>query len=626
MGWRQKSRHNQEKDGIVVRLRVVQLFFVLMTVIIVARLFTLQIMKGDVYAALAAGQHELYQKLFPERGSIYVVEKQSGGGQTLFPLVTNRTVYLLYAVPSQVEDASSTANKIFAILGLPEDRAEDDLESLFADISPDLDPKLAAEIKTNRLKDFENNKKQIELDRLVAALSKPDDPYEPLRHNLTDEQMTTIKDLGLPGLGFQKELARFYPEQGIGGHIFGFWGFDGDKRVGRYGLEGRFDEDLAGKVGEIHSERDALGNLIALGQQSLVEKVDGTDLILTIDRAIQYKACGALRDAVKQYRAKGGAVVMMDPQTGAIIAMCGAPDYDPADYGQVESVKDYNNPAVSFAYEPGSIFKPITMAAAIDAGKVSPNTIFTDTGSVTIGPHTIRNFDDKTYGAQTMTQVLENSINTGVIYAMRQLTPAVFAKYVRNFGFGQKTDISLDHESTGDTRNIDTGREIYGATGSFGQGLTVTPIQMVTAISAIANGGNLVKPYLVSQKMRDGQVIETTDPQIVRRVLSPKAAAMTAGMMVSVVENGHGKHAQVDGYRVAGKTGTAQVPDDRGGYDENNVRVSFVGFAPFVEPRFAMIVMLDQPQYGKEAATTVTYTFADIAKFALQYYNASRDK
>jgi len=609
----------------MIRLRAVQLFFVVMGLIIVGRLFSLQIIKGDIYTALAAGQHELYQKLFPERGSIYVVEKQAGG-QTLFPLVTNRTVYLLYAVPSQVDDASSTAGQIFDILGLPEESADEEQEQLFADISPDLDPALAREIKTNRLKDFQNNKKQTELNRLMAALAKPDDPYEPLRHNLTEEQMTKIKELNLSGLGFQKEKARFYPEQGVGGHLFGFWGFDDDRRAGRYGLEGYFDEELSGRIGEIHSERDAWGNLIALGKQSLVEKVDGTDLILTIDRAIQYKACTALKDAVKKYGAQGGAVVMMDPHTGAIIAMCGAPDYDPTDYGQVDSIKQYNNPVVSFDYEPGSIFKPLTIAAALDQDKITPNTIFHDTGSVTIGPHTMRNFDDKIYGSQTMTQVLENSINTGVVHAMRQITPEVFAKYIRNFGFGEKTGISLGQEVAGDTKNVESGREIYAATASFGQGLTVTPIQMVTAVSVIANGGNLMKPYVVAQKMRDDQLIETTEAQVVRRVLSPKAAAMAGGMMVSVVENGHGKYARVDGYRVAGKTGTAQVASGRGGYDENNVRVSFVGFAPFTDPRFTMLVMLDRPQYGKEAASTVTHVFADIAKFALQYYNVARDK
>jgi stage V sporulation protein D (sporulation-specific penicillin-binding protein) len=210
---------------------------------------------------------------------------------------------------------------------------------------------------------------------------------------------------------------------------------------------------------------------------------------------------------------------------------------------------------------------------------------------------------------------------------MRQTTPKVFAKYVRDFGFGEFTGIELDRENAGNITNVNTGKEIYTATASFGQGLTVTPLQMVNAVSVLANGGKLMKPHVVSQKNYSNGTVEVIEPQIVRQVISSKAAAVTSGMLVSVVENGHGKLAAVPGYRVAGKTGTAQVPAKNGkGYDENDVIVSFVGFAPFSDPRFSMIVMLDRPQYGKEAATTVTKTFGEVAKFILQYYNVPHDK
>ncbi len=626
MSWRDtESRPKSSTHH--TRLAIVKYGFLIFSALIVLRLFDLQVLRGDLYVALAAGQHELYQKLFPERGSIYVVER-AGNKESLFPLVTNHELSLLYAVPMHVESPSTTAEKLIEVLGLPESISLAQAEAtLFADLAPDLDPLLATEIKSKRREEWLATQKQQEMDRLIALLSKQDDPYEPIRHRLSDEDVEKIKAFDLPGLGFKSEVWRYYPERGMGGHVFGFWGFKGENRQGQYGLEGHFNDELAGTFGEIHSERDAWGNLIAVGTQSFTEKVDGTDLVLTIDRAIQYQACQALERAVTQWKARGGAIIVMDPKTGGVLAMCGAPDYNPDIYNKVADIDVYNNPAIFGAYEPGSVFKAVTMAAAIDSGKVTPNTIYEDTGSVKLGSFTIKNFNDKTYGRQTMTGVLENSINTGTIFAMRQTTPKVFAKYVRDFGFGEFTGIELDRENAGDISNVNTGKEIYGATASFGQGLTVTPLQMINAVSALANGGKLMKPHIISQKIHSNGNVEVMQPEVVRQVISPKAAAVTSGMLVSVVENGHGKLAAVPGYRVAGKTGTAQVPAKNGkGYDENEVVVSFVGFAPFSDPRFSMIVMLDRPQYGKEAATTVTKTFSEVAKFILQYYNVPQDK
>ncbi len=626
MSWRDTDARPKSSTH-HARLTIVTYGFLIFSALIVLRLFDLQVLRGGLYVALAAGQHELYQKLFPERGSIYVVER-AGNQESLYPLVTNHELSLLYAVPMHVESPSTTADKLIEILGLPESVSLVQAEAtLFADLSPDLDPALVAEIKTKRREEWLAGQKQQEMDRLVALLSKQDDPYEPIRHRLSDEEVEKIKALELPGLGFKSEVWRYYPERGMGGHIFGFWGFKGENRQGQYGLEGHFNDELTGTFGEIHSERDAWGNLIAVGTQSFTEKVDGTDLVLTIDRAIQYQACQALERAVAQWKARGGAIIVMNPKTGGVLAMCGAPDYNPDAYNKVSDIDVYNNPAIFGAYEPGSVFKAVTMAAAIDSGKVTPNTVYEDTGSVKLGSFTIKNFNDKTYGRQTMTGVLENSINTGTIFAMRQTTPKVFAKYVRDFGFGEFTGIELDRENAGDISNVNTGKEIYGATASFGQGLTVTPLQMINAVSALANGGKLMKAHIVSQKIHSNGNIEVIEPQVVRQVISPKAAAVTSGMLVSVVENGHGKLAGVPGYRVAGKTGTAQVPAKNGkGYDENEVVVSFVGFAPFSDPRFSMIVVLDRPQYGKEAATTVTKTFSEVAKFILQYYSVPHDK
>lgn len=627
MIWRKSFSHKHSRDRIAGqgRIKFLSIFFIILSVLLLLRLFKIQILMGDFYAAAAVDQHELYQRFMPERGSIYVAENVNGQ-EVLFPLVTNQDLYMLYAVPKDINNPEEAANQLFELFGLPEDIDMEKIKKeLFADISPELDQLMAQEIKDKRLEDWLESQKNTEIDRLKNIFSKIDDPYEPLRHRVDEETKEKIESWGIAGLQFQKEVWRFYPEQGMGGHIFGFWGFKGDTRQGSYGLEGYFDDILTGQFGEIFSERDAWGNIITIGSHSLKEKIDGSDLVLTIDRAIQYKACQAIYQAVDYFKARGGSVIVLEPKTGAVLAMCGAPDFNPDRYNKVEGVKVYNNPAIFSAYEPGSIFKVITLAAALDSGSVSPNTIFEDTGSVKIGDDTIKNYNNKIYGSQTMTQALEKSINTGMIFAMRKTTPKVFKKYIEDFDFGRITGITLDTEAAGDISNLDRRGEIYSATASFGQGITVTPLQMVKAVAAIANGGKLMKPYIVSKIADDHGQMQLTQPEEIRQVISSKIAAMLGAMMVSVVENGHGQPAKVDGYRVAGKTGTAQVPKESGrGYSEE-VNTSFVGFAPFDNPRFAMIVAINQPGWGKEATINAAPVFGDIAKFILQYYNVPYD-
>lgn len=626
MSWRHHSHSDYGRNG-QGRIKLLAVFFMIFGALIMIRIFNLQIIQGDIYVALASGQHEIYQRLLPERGSIYVVENQ-GGQKKLFPLVTNQDLYLLYAVPIIIKEPRQVAEKLVDILGLPEPVEMEKIRaSLFADISPDLDFKIAEEIKQIRLQQWGEEQREAEIEKLYQILAKENDPYEPVRGRLTEVQMNEIKDLNIIGLGFSRETWRFYSEPGLGGHIFGFLGFGEDRRRGQYGLEGYFDGILAGQMGEIHSEKDPFGNLIAIGRRAIKEKVDGADLVLTLDRAIQYKTCQSLYAAVERYQAAGGTIVIMNPKTGAILAMCGAPDFNPDQYARVVSLDAYNNPAIFKPYEPGSIFKPITLAAAIDAGKIDPQAIYEDTGQVTIGSHTIKNFANKVYGRQNMTQVLDQSINTGAIYAMRQIGPRLFNKYVKDFGFGSLTGIELQTEVSGDISNLSKSGEIYAATASFGQGISVTPLQMTAAVAAIANNGKLMKPYLVSEIIHQDGEIERIEPREIGQPISSRTAAMVSGMMVSVVESGHGKLAQVPHYRVAGKTGTAQIARTDGrGYDSNEVIVSFVGFAPFNDPRFVMLISLDRPQYGKEAATTAAPIFSDIAKFILQYYNVPHDK
>lgn len=631
MSWKKNRKKEQilPHSGSKSRVKILALFFVVFTGLIVVRLFDLQILKGGFYSALALGQHELYQKIFPERGSIYVLESD-GNREKLFPLVTNKEFDMLYAVPVKIGDPLNTAEKLFAILGPEKEYSEKEMadieKELFSDIDPDMSYKMSSEIKQNRLEQWRKEKNIEEVLKLRDILAKENDPYEPIRGKLTTEQVNEIKDLDIDGLGFKKEVWRYYPEEGIGGHIFGFLGYAGDERKGLYGVEGYYNNLLAGKYGEIKSEKDVWGNIIAIGSRKLEEKTDGADIVLTIDRAIQYKVCQVLYQAADKYKVEAGSVVVLEPKTGAVLAMCGYPDYNPPHYYKEKDINVFNNPAIYNSYEPGSIMKPITMAAAIDSDKVSPNTIYEDEGFLIINEKKINNFNNKVYGKVNMTEVLNESINTGAVFAMRQTTPKVFAKYVSDFGFGKKTKIELDTESAGDTSNLDRSGEIYQATASYGHGMTATVLQMAQAYATIANGGKLMKPTIISKIINKNKPIEEIQPKLIRQVISSKTAKTVSAMLVSVVESGHGGLASVDGYRVAGKTGTAIIADYGSVGYTKDVIVSFAGFAPFSDPRFVMVVRMDRPEEGGLGSSVAAPVFGEIAKFILQYYNVVHDK
>jgi len=346
---------------------------------------------------------------------------------------------------------------------------------------------------------------------------------------------------------------------------------------------------------------------------------DGSDVVLTIDKTIQYYACDELNNGLSKYGADSGSIIVMNPKTGAIIAMCSAPDYNPNDYNKVDDVSVYNNQSLITAYEPGSVFKAVTMAIALDYGKVTPFTTYNDTGVEKIAEYSIRNSDLKAHGIRTMTQVLEESLNTGTIFAARQVGIDVFADYVKRFGFGRQTDFDLTPEAAGDLSNLDKKHDLYLATASFGQGITVTPMQMVRAYAAIANEGKLMRPFVV-EKVNGLDQSKITEPKTVGQIISKETAKQLGSMLVSVVQNGHAKGAQVSGYLVAGKTGTAQVPDlERGGYSDKTIH-TFVGYAPYDDPAFVILVKFDNVRNGRFAESSAVPSFQKIAKFILDYY------
>lgn len=546
---------------------------------VLGKLFVLQVLDHPAYAALAEGQHGIFKALFASRGSILVHDSKD---DALLPIATNQRLTAVYVDPREVEDPEKAAGLLAEAFKFDEERAQ----------------------------------------ALAKRFSDEKDPYEPVASHVPDDLAERVRALGLPGVHFLPEEARFYPEPGLGGHVVGFVGSDDDgSKSGKYGIEGYFDETLSGVPGSIRSERDISGRIIAVGDHSVVPAVPGADVVLTLDRPIQYRACRAIREAVARHQADSGSVVVMEPRTGRILALCGAPDFDPADYGQVAGVGTYNNQATFGAYEPGSVFKAFTMAAALDTGAVTPDAMFEDAGMFEIDGHEIRNSDKAAHGWVSMTQALQKSLNTAMIHAMRLTGRDRFQEYVKRFGFGERTGIELDTEVAGDIRSLDKPGEVFPATASYGQGIAVTPIQLAAAYAAIANGGILVSPRIVDEvRHADGRV-EKRETVQVRRAIEPETARLLSGMLVSVVENGHGKRAGVKGYYVAGKTGTAQVAKaTSAGYEEGASIGSFAGFAPVEDPKFVMVVRIDRPRDAPWAESTAAPVFGELAKFLLEYF------
>lgn len=584
---------NSARDPGEFRLRLSRAGLLAFGLILIIRLFIIQIVDNGIYRALASEQRDIYRQLFPERGEILIQDRKTG---ERVPLATNKDLYLVYADPRLIDDPQLVADQIAPLLGIE---------------IPPLNPPL----------EKEGNEIVDDYPQLLHRLSKADDPYEPLSHGVAEQDVEKIKELRILGIDAVREPTRYYPLERIGAHVAGFVGSDGTANKGRYGIEAAFEKELAGEPGFFEGERDVAGRWIPVGRRTLKEAKDGDSVVLTIDRAIQYTACTKLNEAVQSHGAQGGSVIVMEVKTGAILAMCGAPDFDPNAYASEKDVAVFNNPAVFGQYEPGSVFKVITMAAALDTEEVTPETVYEDTGEVRIGPHTIRNSDNKAHGKQSMTAVLAESLNTGAIFAARKVGRERLRDYVERFGFGVQTGIELPGEARGDIRALFERGEIYLATASFGQGIAVTPIQIAAAVGAIAGGGTLMKPYIVEQMISADGAVTDYHPQALRQVISERASALLSGMMVTVVEGTHGRRAGVPGYYVAGKTGTAQIPNrDGGGYEPGAHIGTFAGFAPVENPEFVIVTRIDRPKDVRFAESSAAPLFGEIAQFLLQYF------
>ena len=524
---------------------------------IIFRLYDLQLNEGTYYFAQAKQQSTLSNMKSSRRGTIYFVDKDG----KKFSASVNKEFPEIYVDSSQIEDKQEVASAI----------------SIIADITRE-----------------EALKKLSTSNEYVSIIKKA-----------SNAQIEKAGDLGQKGIFVRNYSSRSYPLGNLFSQALGFVGPDSKQSAdtGRSGLEKFYNEKLSG-VSQKKSENESEAEIL----------LGGEDLLIGIDLNVQKEAELVLAKLVANSKSDSGTVIVQDPKTGKMVAMGSLPNFDPNNYS-ASKMDSYMNPAVEKVYEPGSVFKVLTMSAGIDSGKITPDTTYNDTGSVKLSGYTIRNWDGKAHGKVTMTNIIEKSLNTGTVYAERLIGNTIFTDYIKKFGFGEKTGVDLPAEVRGDLRNINPKSvAVAFANAAFGQGVSVTPLQMINAISAIANGGSLMRPYFN---------LELGSEEI-RRVMSEDTAKKVTAMMVSAVDKG--KLASIEGYSIAGKTGTAQVPDlKKGGYTDRVID-TYIGFAPASDPKFTILIKIDEPEGSPLAGETVVPAFRDLAKFLLQYYSVPPDR
>ncbi len=454
------------------------------------------------------------------------------------------------------------------------------------------------------------------LARLVSGLE-----WTFLHRRLPEPTAEAIALLRIPGLGFQTEPKRLYPNETVGAHLLGFVN---DEGVGQYGIEAAYDALLRGTPGRLVVERDSRDRALPVGLRQVVPSRNGSDLTLTIDLVIQTAAERELRLAMERERATSGCIVVLEPKDGSLLALASAPSFDPAAIAitDLEALRDR---CVAWTFEPGSTMKSVTVAAALEKGLVTPTTSYTDVGFVNIGGRRLNNALGRAWGPTTVTQLLERSANAGAVFVGSKLGAERLHSALGTFGFGQRTGVDLDNEQGGALRPLAEWYPVDVGTAAFGQGLTATPLQLASAYAAFANGGVLHRPYVVATR-RDADGEHRIAPVAIRRVISPETAATMRSMLTSTVDNGLAKNASLQAFSVAGKTGTAQIPDRSGSYESDEYISSFAGFAPADDPRFVAVVVIERPQSRLLGTLTATSAFKALALDVLRTARAQPDR
>ena len=527
------------------------------TLVLIGQLVRWQVIEHHRFASWAEAEHQNELVIPSRRGEVY---DRNG-----YLLAADLVEYDISASPQIIGDPLATADRLHRALELPRDE-------------------------------------------ILQALTA-DKPWVPIAGRVSQSVAETVFNWDLTGILVEPRTKRVYPEGELAAHLVGFVNSNGD---GFYGVEGYYNNFLKGKPGLQAGERSPFGELIPLAASHFIPPVSGSTLYLTIDRGVQNVIQQELKKAVIQYGAQGGSVVVLDPRTGAVLGMAGFPTFNP-NYYSTSGEYLFSNPVVSEQYEPGSVFKIVTMAAGLDAGVIGPFGQIYDGGAIEVGGRIIYNWDRQGHGTVDMTDVLAKSLNVGAAQVAVGLGKDRFYTYVKRFGFGHLTEIDLDNEGPGTlkTPKDATWHASDLGTNSFGQGIAVTPVQIASAVAAVANDGLLMKPYVVQRIVESDRVVDIK-PTVVRRAISEETAHTLTDMLVTALQRA-GSKAQLPGHKVAGKTGTAQIPVP-GGYHPTLTLVSFAGYLPADDPQVLILVIIDRPVTSNWGNETAAPTFRRIAE------------
>jgi cell division protein FtsI/penicillin-binding protein 2 len=576
-------RHLTSHNFSIIAIRFI---FVAIFIILVSRLFDLQIRHYRDFVKEAEAMHETTAVVKPERGIIYCQDKNG----TEYPLAINKKYYTVYVVPKEIKEPALVTEQLSQLLSLP-------------------------------------------YDEVSGHVNKPNDPYEEIKKRIDDENLINqIKGLKLAGVYVKSDNYRYYPFNTLASQTIGFVAEADDNQIkGRYGLELYYDDILSGQSGMFQGFRDAFGRLIRSAFSHEESMKEGADLITTLDKNIQFSAEEILKELIDKREAIKGSLIVMEAKTGKILALANYPTFNPNEFNKVTNYSVFRNYAVEDRYEPGSIVKSLTMAAALDLGLVTPETTYDDKGYFELPDHRkLVNYNNEVYGKNvTMTKVLERSINTGAIFVGQKLGAENLRKYFKKFGLDKVTGIDLPNEINGDLSNLEYPKVnlSYLATASYGSGIAITPIELLKAYSAISNKGLMVTPYLVSAVRDSNNVINPITIPEPERVISEKTAETLSNMLVSVVLNGFGINTKIKGYSTGGKTGTAYIPKSNGaGYSEDMIH-TYIGYFPASDPQYLILVKMDRPLATSDSAShTVTIAFKQMEQYLINYFNIPPDE
>ena len=569
----------KNRDNFRVRTRVMLGAVLFVVAILVIRLYFLQLVHGGEYRTQATDQYISTSGGFYDRGSIFFVDKDGRevSGATI------KTGYLLAVNPNEVTDP----------------------DALYDVIAPHVN---------------------ISWEAFLERATKEDDPYEEIARRLSDDVAQQIRAADVDGVILAPEHWRYYPGDTLASHVLGFVAYEDNAVNGRYGLE-RYYEDVLAR-GESNLYVNFFAELFTNLRDVVfvpVHKREGS-IVTTIEPSVQLHLENVLEDARSKWNSKLMAGIVIDPQTGAIRAMAAAPAFDLNNFQDADG-SQFANPLVERVYELGSIVKPLTVAAGIDDGSITPNTTYEDRGSLTRDTYTISNYDGRARGVVSMQEVLSQSLNTGVAFVVDKMGNDAFRRYMYKIGINEETGIDLPNEARNLTENLNSPRDIEYITASFGQGIALTPINMVRALSALPDG-YVEQPHMVSEiQSRNGLSHMVNNDDVRQQVFSPETAEDITRMLVTVVDEALlGGSVKMENYSVAAKTGTAQIASPQGGYYDDRYLHSFFGYFPAYDAQYLVFLMNIEPQGAQYASQTLTEPFMDMTQFLINYYDIPPDR